>query len=125
MDGHGGRVLKMFVQLSDVTAKGAALRLLPQTATRRAMRSGFLAPERVLGPAQRLIDQGTVCFDAPPGAALFADPDRCLHRAGVPHHGEVRDMVQFWFEAAATAPAGGDYFAAMPHDPNVGEGRIA
>lgn len=125
VDSHPLCMLKMFVQVDRATADGSALRLLPRPATTRVMRVGYFGPTRVSRRAQRIIDQQTICFDGPPGTVLFADTNRCLHRAGVPAEGETRAMVQYWLEPADAPPPDGDYFAGMQPDPGVHAGSVA
>jgi hypothetical protein len=125
LDGHKPSMLKMFVQVDEVTAKGAAFRLVPRKATAHIMRSGYRARTRMSQHARDVIERETVCFDEPPGSILLADTNRCLHRAGIPPEGGTRAMIQFWFEPSSTPPLDGDYFAQIPHDENVAAGRVA
>ena len=119
LDRHHGQILKMFVQVSEATEEGAATRLVSSGVTRRALRTGLVSDRFCPPPVRRMIDDRTVSFDDPPGSLLFFDPDVCLHRAGVPPAGTVRGMVQFWFEPAESAPAGGDYLSSIPPDLSV------
>jgi hypothetical protein len=118
--------MKLFVQVSpDAGVSGSAFRLVSRADTRKAMRCGYVRGDRMLALARRIIERRTVVFDHPAGDVAFVDTNRCLHRAGVPRLGETRFMVQFMFKPATSPPAGGDYFATLPHDPNVHDGAIA
>jgi len=125
-DGHRVTVMKLFVQISDgVSAENGALRLLDIPTTRLAMRGGYLARNKQVGLARRLVEDPsrTVFFDGASRSAILMNPNLCLHRAGVPQPGRTRGMVQLTFDVADQPPPGGDYFAELAPDINVIEGR--
>jgi hypothetical protein len=91
--------LRYFVYLSPtVTVEQGALELMGVDAARRVTRTGYIRRNKVVGPARRyLADQSRgSAIDGSRGTAVLIDAQRCLHRAGVPAKGELRDMVQFW-----------------------------
>jgi hypothetical protein len=103
-DQHPVSTLKYFVQLTPgMSADTGALQLLPISATKRIVRSGFLRPDVVLGPASRLIRRthDVIEFDGPPGAGLICNSERCLHRAAIPAPGRERAMIQFMLTPSA------------------------
>ena len=46
----------------------------------------------------------------PPGTAMFANTELCLHRAGIPQPGHVRDIMEFTF-LPAREPLSSDWWA--------------
>lgn len=126
VDRHPVDLLKLFIQVSpDVKTNDSAFRLLSRADTVRVMRRGYISQAKILAPARRIIESGTILFDNPPGTAAFVDTNRCLHRAGMPQTGTSRGMVQFMFRPSSRGPMGGDYFRNIAPDPNVYEGAIA
>ena len=129
VDGHAVDALKMFVQVTPCAeadaAHGAALRLVSRRHTRLALLRGYVDQRRILPSATRFLEKRVIMFDGPPGSVLFANTNRCLHRAGNPPPGVTRAMAQFYFLPSASPPPDGDYFADVPVDANVYEGAVA
>jgi hypothetical protein len=129
LDGHPVDVLKMFVQVSEspqpCRGDGAELRVVSRIDTRQALVRGYVNPDRILPNARQFLEAHCSLFDGPPGTVLFADTDRCLHRAGNPAPHETRGMVQFMFLPSSTPPPNGDYCEGLPPDPNVKPGGVA
>ena len=104
-DEHSLTTLKYLVQLTpDVTADTGAFRIIPIDSTKRIVRTGFLRPDLVVGPARRRLETAgnVVVFDGPPGSGLLCNTQRCLHRAGIPKPGFERAMIQFAITPSAT-----------------------
>lgn len=99
-DHHTTDTVKLFILLSDVTEKDGPLHYLNKKWTKKIIRRGFrdrynygvstteLEDPRYL---QKLV--GTI------GDSLFCNTTICLHRAGIPDPGRIRDIMQFRFEA--------------------------
>jgi hypothetical protein len=120
-DEHSLASLKYLVQLTpDVTADTGAFRIIPVDATKRIVRTGFLRPDLVVGPARRRLEaaEDVVVFDGPPGSGLLCNTERCLHRAGIPKAGSERAMIQFAVVPSAT-PLDADWPDKMRADRDV------
>jgi hypothetical protein len=120
-DTHPVSMTKLFVQLSPgVDAESGALHLLPIAATKQAMRSGFLRPDVVVGPARRVVSdiERLVHFDGPPGSGLLLNSELCLHAAGVPRAGSTRLMAQFVL-APAAVPLPTDWASSLSPDVEI------
>ncbi len=120
-DEHPVSTLKYFVQLtSDVGPDTGALRVIPIRTTRRIVRTGYLRPDAVFGPARRLLaaSNDAIVFDGAPGSGLLCNSELCLHRAGIPKAGFERAMIQFTLVPSAY-PLRPDWARHLPPDPGV------
>lgn len=114
-------MLRLFVYLTDaVTRETGALRFHPIPATKLIMRRGYLRRRAVLPPARRILEdeRRIMYFEGGPGSSCLLNPQRCLHRAGVPREGSFRDMVQFTL-SPSEMPLSDDWAMHMPPDPDA------
>lgn len=94
-------VLKLFVNLSDVTEDDGPFHILSRDETGRLARRW--AGERfdyVRADASVDADEMTKAT-GPAGTALLCNTELCYHRAGIPAPGHQRDIVQFQFKPAS------------------------
>lgn len=91
----------MFVALSDIDENCGPLHLLPRPRTRQIIRQGFknrddygVSLENIEDPAH------LVKFEGTRGAVMFANVTQCLHRAGVPALGHIRDIAELQFRGS-------------------------
>ena len=90
--------LRYFVYLTyGVNKETGALRFHPASHTRKIIFAGYFRRGSVTRRAlQKLEDPNQIIyFEGGVGAACIMNPQRCLHRAGVPCEGSYRDIVQF------------------------------
>ena len=100
--------LKVYVFLSDWGETNGPTEIMPIPVTKEAMRSGyvnryfsFLGEDR-----KERYAASAVKATGAAGTVLIFNPERCLHRAGIPADGNSRDAVMF-FVAGSDAPDDG------------------
>lgn len=109
---------RLFVYMTDgVTRETGAFRCHPRESTRKILRSGYLRRGIILGPAKKMIEDPSriVYVEGGIGTTFIANPQLCLHRAGVPKAGSFRDIVQFTIGPSAT-PLPADWAQRLPVD---------
>jgi hypothetical protein len=100
-DRHTPDMVKMFIYLTDVTERNGPFTYVDRTATRRLVEnydfSNSVRSE--LGVPGNFVESrmDVQRFTGPSGSIAICDTQNCLHRAGVPSHGEHRDLVTFQF----------------------------
>lgn len=110
--------LKLFVYLTDgVSRETGAFRCHTIPSTRRIMRSGYVRRGFIIGPARRAVDDPSriTYVEGGIGTTFIANPQLCLHRAGVPREGTHRDIIQFTF-SRASAPLPDRWMDTLPED---------
>jgi len=91
-------LLKMFVNLSDVTEKDGPLHVISKNRTRDLMQMGFRNRANYNLPIEELENpEYLVRAVGEAGTTLFSNTQFCLHKAGNPDEGRKRDMIQFIF----------------------------
>ena len=97
--------LKLYVRLSDWDYSDGPTEILSIPKTKKIMRSGYVNRYVSLfgkqGLAQRTADAHKLV--GPRGSAFFFNPQRCLHRAGIPDEGHQRDAVMFFLSGSPAA----------------------
>lgn len=122
-DPHPITLLRLFVYLTDnVNYETGAFRLHNITSTKKLMRNGYLRRRAIVGPAAKIIESPSsmIVFEGNKGAGCIANPQLCLHRAGIPAPGKYRDMVQFTLAPSST-PLSENWHLELPLD-NAGVG---
>ena len=111
--------LRLFVYLSDdVTRETGAFQFQPRPETEEIVRSpGYLSRAWIYGRARALAqDPSRVRYlEGGLGSACFCNVQLCLHRAGVPKAGALRDIAQFYIEPA-DVPLPHNWYEQLPPD---------
>ncbi|HZR22180.1 MAG TPA: hypothetical protein VFA59_01255 [Vicinamibacterales bacterium] len=113
--------LRFFVLLTDgVTPETGAMRVLPISQTKRAMRRGYVRRDAIYGSARAVVDDvsSATFFTGNLGSAFIMNPQLCLHRASVPREGSFRDMVQFTL-VPSDSPRRATWADDLPDDPEI------
>ena len=110
-------LMKLFINVTEVTPETGALRLHSSTSTREIMRSGYVSRWTASGRAARLLDDPArvVCLTGPAGSAVLCNTELCLHRASIPIPGTHRDIVELKLEPA-TEPLPDDWWRQVEPD---------
>lgn len=105
-DAYPASWVKLYVFLSDWTPASGGTEILPIRTTKKVMRSGYVNRYFTLGGQERLArmtaQHATAVGSA--GSVFMFNPQRCLHRAGIPRDGGHRDAMMF-FVAGCSASA--------------------
>ncbi|HVL68426.1 MAG TPA: hypothetical protein VM364_14280 [Vicinamibacterales bacterium] len=114
--------LRLFVYLSDeVTRNSGAFQFQSKPETAEIVRSpGYLSRSIIVGKAKALVQDPTRIkyFEGGLGSACFCNVQVCLHRAGVPGPGTMRDVAQFYL-APSDRPLEPDWHRKLPVDRGV------
>lgn len=113
---------RVFVYLTDgVDRDTGAFRCHPIPSTSEIVRSGYLRRSIILGKAKHMIEDPAriVYVEGGIGTTFIANPQLCLHRAGVPRPGTHRDVVQFTV-SPSDAPLSADWPASLCVDEFLG-----
>ena len=104
-------LLKLFINLSHVSPDDGPLHVKTRAQTRRVMQAGYKG-RLEYNNAEAFIDteDQVARLVGPPGTAMFANTELCLHRAGIPQPGHVRDIMEFTF-LPAREPLSSDWWA--------------
>lgn len=106
-DGYPASWLKVYVFLSDWEPTSGGTEILPIQSTKKVMRSGYINRYFSLCGTERL-DQLTATHATAMGSAgsvFVFNPQRCLHRAGIPKDGRHRDAMMFFVAGASDSSA--------------------
>ena len=100
--------VKVYVFLSDWTPASGGTEILPIPRTKKIMRSGYVNRYFSLGGQERLarMTEDHVSVVGPAGSIFIFNPQRCLHRAGVPTDGRQRDAMMFFLAGSNDSEAG-------------------
>ena len=111
-------IMKLFVNLSDVTPETGAFRLHSIASTKEIMRSGYWSRWWIGGPARRMVEEPSrvICVSGPVGSAVLCSTEACLHRASIPRAGTYRDIIEFKLEPSAE-PLAADWWLHVASDP--------
>lgn len=91
-DGDYTDILKIFVNISDVTKKDGPLHFISREDTIDLMPI-YQHPEGI--PDDTVKNNSSVVrVTGNPGTTVFVNTNQCLHRAGVPEEGHSRDILQ-------------------------------
>ena len=107
--------LRYFVYLSDADVRNGALETIDRPTTRKILRSGYVGPHHIVGPARRLMSHGAVTHEGPAGTGVLVQAEHVLHRAGTCADGSHRDAVQFWI-TPSPVPLPDDWGTQLPED---------
>jgi len=111
--------LKFFVYLSDVTEEDGSSQLQSINRTKELMKRGFNNRNNYDLPLDVLEDPSHVeKMMGPPGTSWFGNVTRCIHKAGIPEKGHIRDMVQIYIESSDT-PLPKDWIKNVRPKPGV------
>jgi len=97
-DGKDTSILKLFVNLTDVTEDYGPFLIQPLERTKELIHLGFgdrhqyKLSDKVLEDPKHLIKAV-----GPAGTALLCNTQFCLHRASIPKEGRIRDIMQIQF----------------------------
>lgn len=99
---HSAYVQLMVLFTDDVTRQTGAYETHDILTSKQFVRSGYITRSRIYGKAARLIDDPKVIhyFEGGIGDAMLTNNTLCLHRAGIPKPGSVRDVMMIHFEPA-------------------------
>lgn len=93
--------VKYFVYLSDVTEEDGPLHIQSISRTKQLIKMGFGNRDHYDLPLEVVEDPSHVVkMTGPAGTSFLGNVTRCLHRAGFPEKGHIRDMVQFYIESS-------------------------
>jgi len=93
--------LKYFVYLSDVTEKDGPFHIQSKSRTKELLKKGFNNRQDYNLSSDVIEDPKHVNkMTGPAGTSFFGHAAVCLHRAGDPFEGHVRNLVQFEFGPA-------------------------
>lgn len=135
---HSAYVQLMVLFTDGVTRETGAFETHDIRTSKKLVRSGYVTRNRIYGAAARLINDPSRIhyFEGGTGDAMLTHSTLCLHRAGIPKPGTVRDVMLIHFEPAerpmsASWPdeleplPGDDGFLVRRDRPvyNAGEGR--
>jgi len=99
VDDRPTSVLKLFINLTEVTEADGPFEVLELSETRRLVRGGLL-PERSPTLAPGASEVAVVRLVGQPGHAMLATTARCLHHARLVEPGRRRDIATFTFRPA-------------------------
>jgi hypothetical protein len=97
--------VQLMVLLSDgVTRATGAFETHDIDTTKKLVRSGYVTRNRIYGSAARMINDPARIryFEGGAGDAMLTNSTLCLHRAGIPKPGSIRDVMLVHFEPAET-----------------------
>ncbi len=98
-DKRSTKLLKLFVNLSDITEKDGPFHVQSKQQTKELMQKGFNSRADYNIPTDVLEDpQHVVKAIGKSGSVFFSNTQFCLHKAGNPDEGKYRDMIQWIFE---------------------------
>ncbi len=101
-DNRSTEFLKIFVCISDVTEDNGPFHCIPPQRTKELIKKGFGTREDYNLPIEEIEDpKYLVKAIGKVGAAYFANPQMCLHRASNPAPGKHRDIVHIVFGPAS------------------------
>ena len=101
MDKRNSSELKFFCYLSDVTEKDGPLHLQSKERTKELIKLGFGNRDHYDLPTNVLEDPTHVNkITGPRGTTMYGNVTVCLHRAGDPEPGHIRDQVQIFLVPA-------------------------
>ena len=107
-DAYSASWLKVYILLSDWTEADGPTEIMPIRKTKKIMRAGYVnryfSTFGKEGLALRTADADKAVGSL--GSVFIFNPQRCLHRAGIPDDGHQRDAVVF-FVAGSSAPKDG------------------
>lgn len=97
-DGRKTSILKLFVNLSNVTEDSGPFLIQKQSRTKKLIKMGFGNRHNYRIPME-VVEDPTHVIKAigPAGSAFLCNTELCLHRASIPNKGHTRDIVQFQF----------------------------
>lgn len=109
-DQHPIDAIKIFITLHDTNERHGPLHVLPWDESERISKQRFLRDYHGV-PGEFVEDNADVSkFTGPAGSVAFAKTNELLHRAGVPHEGEYRDMI-FIYGYATDQPLSSSWFS--------------
>ncbi|NKB50508.1 MAG: hypothetical protein GKS02_14220 [Alphaproteobacteria bacterium] len=94
-DAQPTSILKMMVNLSDVTEADGPFHVQSRKDTKRIIRAGYGTRENYAGAAN-IIDNpnAVVKCTGPKGSMVLCNTELCMHKAGTVEPGRTRDMLQ-------------------------------
>lgn len=97
MDRRNSSELKFFVYLSDVTEKDGPFQIQSKIHTKELIKMGYGNRDHYDIPLDVLENSSNVNkMTGPKGTTMFGNVTVCLHRAGEPKNGHIRDMIQIF-----------------------------
>lgn len=99
---HSAYVQLMVLFTDGVTRETGAFETHDIETSKRLVRSGYVTRNRIYGSAARRINDPALIryFEGGRGDAMLTHSTLCLHRAGVPKPGSIRDAMLVHFEPA-------------------------
>jgi ectoine hydroxylase-related dioxygenase (phytanoyl-CoA dioxygenase family) len=100
-DGKPTSWFKLFIVLRETTDEHGPLHILPKPATEALVRSDSDFENYDKIREQLRGNPAVVKLTGKPGSAILGNTEQCLHRAGFPDEGNIRDIIQFQFTPAS------------------------
>jgi len=95
-DGVNTEEITLFINLSDVKEKNGPLHLQSIKRSKELVKLGFKTRQDPGLPLNVLDDpKYVVKHMGPPGTTILANSSKCMHKAGFPEAGVLRDIMQF------------------------------
>jgi len=95
-DGANTEEITLFINLSDVKEKNGPLHIQSFERTKELIKLGFKTRQDPDLPLNVIDDQKYVVKHmGPPGSTILANSSKCMHKAGIPEAGVLRDIMQF------------------------------
>jgi len=98
-DGRDTSRVTLFINLSDVTEEHGPLHVQLKQRTKELIKMGFGGRHNYKLPEEIIEDPNYVVKNiGPSGISVLCNPQLCLHRAGIPGAGKIRDIMEFRFK---------------------------
>lgn len=99
-DGHRVDTTKFFMVLSDVTNDHGPLHFISKERTSQLFKKGFVNRFISIDMKDEIESEGLKKLTGKSGTAAFCNTPICLHRAGIPNEGKMRQILEFRFESS-------------------------
>jgi hypothetical protein len=100
MDSGDPSRIKLFLMLNDVTEDHGPFHVISRENSKEIYRGGYNRNKEGFSDSLVKDSANVIKATGPAGTAMLANTHMCLHRAGVPKKGNIRDVVSIRFEPA-------------------------
>jgi hypothetical protein len=115
-DARSTEFLKMFILVSNVLEDDGPFHIMSQKRTKDLIKKGFGTRENYEIPLDEMEDSNHVVKGVGNSGTVFlANTELCLHRAGIPEKGHLRDVIQVVF-APSEKPFSENWFEDFSQD---------